>query len=118
MFPILQTRVDIAYVVGKLLRYASNPLKAYYNCFIRILRYLRGTIDYGVDFYPYEGGDWPVKLGKVEGYVDADFANCIDIRRSTTGFIFLLAYGPISWSSKLQSTVSLSTCEAEYNAIS
>jgi hypothetical protein len=51
------------------------------------------------------------------GYVDADYAGCIDTRRSTTGYVFTFGSGSISWASKLQSVVSLSTYEAEYTAI-
>ena len=118
MFPMLLTRLDVAFVVGKLLRYASNPTTAYYNCFIRLLRYLCLTIDYGVEFHSYAGKEDLEMLGKIAGFVDADYANCLDTRRSTTGYLFMIANGPISWLSKLQSTVTMSTCEAEYNAIS
>ena len=52
----------------------------------------------------------------LESYVDADFANCIDGRHSISGYAFLLAGGPISWQSRSQSTVALSTMEAEYMA--
>ncbi|KAF7164704.1 hypothetical protein CNMCM5623_009117 [Aspergillus felis] len=66
---------------------------------------------------PHDAKDVMHKLGIVVGYVDADYAGCIDTRRSTTGYVFMFGNGPISWASKLQSVVSLSTCEAEYTAI-
>jgi hypothetical protein len=67
---------------------------------------LRGTIDLGLAF----SGD----LSPLVGYSDADWAGDIDTRRSTSGYVFGIGTGPISWSSKRQSTVSLSTYEAEY----
>src|SRR6266481_3249583 len=59
------------------------------------------------------GGANPITL---MGWADADFAGCLDTRRSTSGFVFLLGSGAISWSSKRQATVSTSTCKAEYIA--
>jgi hypothetical protein len=57
------------------------------------------------------------KIGVFIGYVDADYTGCIDTRRSTTGYVFTFGSGSISWASKLQSVVSLSTCEAGNTAI-
>jgi len=71
-----------------------------------ILRYLAATRDLGIVFG--KGGLIP------EGYVDADYAGELDTRRSTTGYVFILAGGAISWSSRLQVTVAVSTVEAEY----
>ncbi|KAK2977435.1 hypothetical protein RJ640_028596 [Escallonia rubra] len=75
----------------------------------RQLRYVRCTIDYGI-FYK-KGGDY-----KLVGYCDANYAGDHDTRRSTTGYVFKLGTGTISWCSKRQPTVSLSTTEAEYRA--
>lgn len=57
------------------------------------------------------------RIGVVRGFSDADFAGCNDMRKLTTGWVFMFVNGPISWTSKLQTTVSLSTCEAEYYAL-
>jgi hypothetical protein len=67
---------------------------------------LAGTRDLGIVFG--KGGLIP------EGYVDADYAGELDTRRSTTSYVFILAGGAISWSSRLQATVAVSTVEAEY----
>lgn len=71
-----------------------------------MLRYLSGTNNYCITF---DGCS-----DKVCSYVDSDFAGDLDKRRSISGFVFTLAGGPISWMSKLQSIVALSTTEAEY----
>jgi hypothetical protein len=75
-----------------------------------VLRYLRGTSDY---YITYSSGH-----ELVCGYVDSDFAGDLDKRRSTSGYVFTLAGGAISWISKLQNIVALSTTEAEYVAAS
>ncbi|XP_017972474.1 PREDICTED: uncharacterized mitochondrial protein AtMg00810-like [Theobroma cacao] len=72
----------------------------------RMLRYVKGTIDYGI-LYKKD------KECKLVGYCDADYAGDYDTRRSTTGYVFKLGSGVISWCSKRQPTVSLSTTEAE-----
>ena len=71
-----------------------------------VLWYLRGTSDHCISFDGHEG--------LVYGYVDADYVGDLEKRRSTTGYVFTHAGGEISWLSKLQETVALSTTEAEY----
>ena len=71
-----------------------------------VLKYLRGTSDYCITFNS--------NCDSVCGFVDSDFASDLDKRRSTLGYVFTLAGGAISWMSKLQETVALSTTEAEY----
>lgn len=117
MYLMLQTRPDIAFATSKLMRFASNPSKGHMAQAIRLIRYLRQTIDYGIVFEANPGHDKMQRLGTLEGFVDADYAGCLDTRRSTTGYVFMICNGPVSWISKLQTTVSLSTCEAEYTAI-
>ena len=77
----------------------------------RILRYLQGTKSHGICFKPGDKVDF-------SGYSDADWAGDHSDRKSTLGYAFLLMIAPISWGSKKQSSVSLSTSEAEYIALS
>ena len=106
MYAMLSTRPDIAFPVSAVSRYASNPTQAHWGAVQRIIRYLRTTIDYQLTF---QG-----TLESLTGYTDSDWAGDRDTRRSTSGFIFHLGSGPISWQSKRQPIVALSTCEAEY----
>ena len=77
-----------------------------------VVRYLSSTSSKGIIFSCNNG------MCELSGYCDADFAGDIDTRRSTTGYVFKLAGGAISWSSRLQPTVAASTTEAEYMAAS
>jgi Reverse transcriptase (RNA-dependent DNA polymerase) len=101
------TRPDISYAVGVMSRYMQNPKKPHLEAVRRILRYVKGTLGYGLMYK--KGGDC-----KLVGYCDADYAGDHDTRRSTTGYVFMLGSGAISWCSKRQPTVSLSTTEEEY----
>ncbi|KAE8676474.1 hypothetical protein F3Y22_tig00111588pilonHSYRG00004 [Hibiscus syriacus] len=103
------TRPDISYAVGVMSRYMQNPKKPYLEEVRRILRYVKSTIDYGLLYKKCE--DY-----KLVGYCEADYAGDHDTRRSTTGYVFKLGSGTISWCSKRQPTISLSTTEAEYRA--
>ena len=76
------------------------------------LRYIKGTIDVGLVFEMDSTG----KQDCI-GYVDSDYAGDLDKRRSTTGYVFTFSQAPVSWRSTLQSTVALSTTEAEYMAM-
>ncbi|KAL5852379.1 hypothetical protein ACOSQ3_007497 [Xanthoceras sorbifolium] len=108
MFAMICTRPDIAQAVGVISRYMANPGREHWNNVKRILRYIRGTSDVALC---YGGSDFTVR-----GYVDSDFAGDLDKRKSTTGYVFTIAGGAVSWISKLQTVVALSTTEAEYMA--
>ncbi|KAK2980731.1 hypothetical protein RJ640_011711 [Escallonia rubra] len=103
------TRPDISYAVGVMSRYMQNPQKLHLEAVRRILRYVKGTLDYGIIYK--KGGDC-----KLVGFCDADYAGDHDTRHSTTGYVFTLGSGAVSWCSKRQPTMSLSTTEAEYRA--
>ena len=109
MWPAVHTRPDIAYSVGVLSRYCSNPGPTHCNLVIQIFRYLSGTLDLGITFTADSEND-------LVGYTDSDYAGLLDGRKSTGGYIFMLSGGPLSHQSKLQSTVALSSTEAEYMA--
>ncbi|KAM2686201.1 hypothetical protein EV2_009117 [Malus domestica] len=91
-------------------RYMQNPKKPHLEAVRRILRYVKSTIDYGLLYK--KGEDY-----KLIGYCDADFTGDHDTRRSTTGHVFRIGSGVVSWCSKRQPTVSLSTTKAEYKAV-
>jgi hypothetical protein len=102
------TRPDIAQAVGALARYMARPTSEHWLAAKGVVRYLAGTADYGITF---KGTDTTML-----GYTDADYAGDLDTRRSTTGYVFIMTGGAIAWQSKLQSTVAVSTTEAEYMA--
>ena len=104
----ITTRPDIAVAVGVLCRYNSKPLSIHWNAMKRLIRYLKGTMHYGI-----------VLSGSLEliGWSDANWATNTENRRSTSGYLFQLGSAPISWSTKPQNSVALSTCEAEYIAM-
>ncbi|KAH9766026.1 Integrase catalytic domain-containing protein [Citrus sinensis] len=108
MFAMICTRPDIAQAVGAVSRYMANPGGEHWIAVKRILRYIRGTSDVALC---YGGSEFTVK-----GYVDSDFAGDLDKRKSTTGYVFTFAGAAVSWVSKLQTVVALSTTEAEYMA--
>ncbi|WJX40607.1 hypothetical protein P8452_28061 [Trifolium repens] len=103
------SRPDISFVVGVCARYQAEPKMSHLNQVKRILKYVSGTSDYGI---LYSHGEDTRLLG----YCDADWAGSADDRKSTSGGCFFLGSNLISWFSKKQNCVSLSTAEAEYIA--
>ena len=110
MYAMMCTRPDICFAVGLVSRYQSNPRREHWKAVKRILRYLKGTMDYCLC---YQGSDL-----RLIGYSDADWGGDLDQRKSTSGYVFLLNKGAISWSSKKQTCIALSTMEAEFIACS
>jgi hypothetical protein len=102
------TRPDIAQSVGVLSRYMSCATIEHWRVEKFVLSYLAGTTDVRLEY-----GSKPLRL---EGFCDANRAGDVDSRRSTTGYVFIVAGGAVSWASKLQPTVAFSTVEAEYMA--
>lgn len=109
MYAMVCTRPDIAHAVGVVSRYLSNPGKEHWEAVKWILRYLKGTSKVCLCY----GGAEPV----LECYTDSDMAGDLDSRKSTSGFIYTFTGGAVSWQSRLQKCVALSTTEAEYIAI-
>jgi len=113
MYAMLGTRPDIAHAISKLAQYSSDPRKQHWNAVKQLVRYLATTADYGLTYNGEHEGDMEPHL---VGFTDSDWGNDQDTRRSTTGYVFRMAGGVISWKSKRQPTVALSTTEAEYMA--
>ena len=111
MYLMVSTRPDLAYSVGYLARYLNSYDKTHLDAAGRVLRYVASTSDVGITYK----GSAHIEL---VGYSDADWASCTSTRRSTTGYLFMLAGGPVSWSSRLQPTIAMSSTEAEYMALS
>ncbi|KAL5578011.1 hypothetical protein UlMin_019710 [Ulmus minor] len=109
MYAMVCTRPDIAYAVGVVSRFLSNSGKEHWEAVKWILRYLRGTSRVCLCF----GNGEPV----LDGYTNAYIVVNIDTRKSTSGFLMTFAGGAVSWQSKLQKYVALSTIEAEYLAV-
>ena len=103
------TRPDILLSVSRAAKRNDKPTYEDWENVIRILRYLKGTINYGIKI---------TNNKKLNIYADSDFAGDTETRRSTTGFLFTIGNAPISWYSKLQHCVATSTAEAEYYALS
>eukprot|EP01018_Ginkgo_biloba_P032776 Gb_22530 [translate_table: standard] len=102
-------RPDIAYTVSLVSRFMADPKIEHWKTTKRILIYIRGTTDYGLQYKRIENF-------RLIGYTDADRVGDIDDRKSTSSFNFSLGAAAIAWRTKKQPTVSLSTAEAEYKA--
>ena len=106
------TRPDLAWAVTKLSQHLADPTQADFTMVKHVFRYIRGTYDYKLTFR--KTNDL-----KLVGFKDADWASSVEDRRSTSGYCFALNdSGPVvSWKSKKQPTVALSSCESEYVAL-
>jgi hypothetical protein len=108
---LVNTRPDLAFSVGVVSRYMEAPSQAHWGAVKHILRYLKGTKDYGCRYG--KGTDLkPFLLG----YSDSDFAGDVVDRKSTTGVVYFLGGNMVTWVSQKQKIVTLSSCEAEYVA--
>ncbi|GJY65031.1 retrovirus-related pol polyprotein from transposon TNT 1-94 [Tanacetum coccineum] len=103
------TRPDLMYGVSLISRYVGCPTESHWRAGKRLLRYLKGTTELGI-FYKRKS------KASLEVYTDSDYAGDMDDRRSTSGSAFLLGSAAVSWSSKKQPIVTLSTTESEYVA--
>ena len=139
----LGTRPDISYAVSQVAKFNENPGKEHWRAVKRIFRFLKGSSKRGLKFYGIRKSNEFTgrfnslnQLGNIEviiyqngkrliseedilealAFVDANYARCIDTRRSVTGFIFFIGASPISWQSKQQISTALNTMEAEYMA--
>jgi len=112
MYAMVCTRSDLSQAVSIISRYMHDPEKGHWEAVKWILWYIKGTFDVGLVFEKNS-------TGKQEciGYVDSDYAGDLDKCWFTTGYVFTLSQALVSWRSILQSTVVLSTTEAEYMAM-
>jgi len=106
---LIGTRLDIMHVVGIVGRFQANPKESHLQAVKRIIKYLQGTQDFGL-WYPK---DTDLTLHE---YTDADWAGNVDDRKSTSGGAFYIGSRLMSWFGKKQSSIALSTAEAEYVA--
>ncbi len=107
------TRLDIAFATNYLQRYASDACPIYWNRAMHVLAYLKGTIEYHITYNRgniEDDGLTPV------GYVDSSHGDDRTMGKSMMGYVFMMASGPVAWSSRSQKCVMLSTSEAEYVA--
>ncbi|XP_059075101.1 secreted RxLR effector protein 161-like [Cryptomeria japonica] len=104
------TRPDIAYSINILTQFMAKPLESHWKAAKRVLRYLQGTIDFGIVYTNHLNVE-------LTGYSNSDWAGDPDDCKSTTGYAFSIGSGVVSWSNKKQSTISLSSTEAEYKAL-
>ena len=107
----VSTRPDLAFSISRLSRYLDNPSSQHEVALKRVFRYLNGTIGHGLTFQARESEPF------VYGYSDADWAGDVETRKSTSGYAFFVAGGLVSWKTRLQSVVTLSSTEAEYAAL-
>ena len=105
---LVNTRPDIAYAVGIASRFVEAPAKEHWSAVKRIVRYIKGTLDYGCKFQKGDG----IGLNLL-GYTDSDCSGDLVRRKSTSGIIFFLGSNLVTWSSRKQKVVALSSCEAE-----
>nr|GEY10392.1 zinc finger, CCHC-type [Tanacetum cinerariifolium] len=109
MYDMTSTRPDIAYAVGRLSRFTSNPSRHHWHAITRVFKYLKGTMNYGLSYVGYPS--------VLEVYLDASWINHVEDSSFISGWVFLLGGGVISWASKKQTCITGSTMESEFVAL-
>jgi hypothetical protein len=109
MYLASATRLDISYAVSKLSQFVSNPGEDHWHALERVLRYLKGTMSYGIHYTGYPR--------VVEGYCDANWISDADEIYATSGYVFSVGGGAVSWKSCKQTILIRSTMEAELTAL-
>jgi hypothetical protein len=107
---LIFTRPDITYAIQQVCLHMHDPREPHLTVMKRILRYLRGTLDFGLLLRRPSTTELRV-------YTDADWAGCPDTRQSTSGYVVFLGDSLVSWSSKRRSVVSRSSAEVEYRVV-
>jgi hypothetical protein len=106
---LLATRPDMTFSVCLAARYMERPTEMHVAAVKRVLRYLKGTLNLGILYKCRADNEL-----MMQGWTDSDYAGDHDDRKSTSGYIFTMGSSAISWSSKKQPIVTLSTTEAEF----
>jgi len=112
MYVMLTSRPDLCASVSYLSQFQSCPTEVHWKHAKRVLRYIKGTLEYGLVFRAKDSA--PV----IEAFADADWANDPTDRRSLTGYLFRVCSAAVSWLTRKQSTIALSSTEAELVALS
>ena len=107
---LTNTRPDITFFVHQVSQFLDMPTIAYYNAIIRILKYIKGAPSLGLFFFSNSSAH-------LKAFCDSDWGTCSDSRQSVTDFSVYHTLSFISWKSKKQGTISKSSCEAEYRAM-
>nr|GEW10406.1 ribonuclease H-like domain-containing protein [Tanacetum cinerariifolium] len=107
---LIFTRLDLSYAIQQICLYKHDPRKPHFAALKRILRYVQGTMDFGLQLYVFA-------TTSLVGYTDADWTGCPSIHRSTFGYCVFLGDNLFSWSTKLHHTISRSSAEAEYRSV-
>jgi hypothetical protein len=110
------TRPDISFAVNRLAAYTANPSLQHYGALKRVLRYLAGTKTLGITYRKTQDNNQSSK-NLFYGFADTSHASEDDMK-SVTGYVFLAGGGAVTWKSKKQTIIALSTTEAEYIALS
>ncbi len=105
----MATRPDIVYAVNNIAMFSAHPNVEHWTAVKRIMRYLRGTTNLGIESVCSEKS-----MNKCVGYSDSDWGGDLADRKSTSGYVFQVAGESTSWRSKRQGVIALSTPEAEY----
>ena len=110
LYLMICTRPDLAFATIQSAKFVEDPRPTHWQAITRIFRYIKGTSDYGITYHASQ-------KFLLEVWTDADWGGDLDTRRSTSGFLTTLdskfGYSPLSWRSKLQRLVAMSSCEAE-----
>jgi hypothetical protein len=109
MYAQVCTRPDITFIVGMLGWYQIDPGMDHWKAAKKVLRYLQRTKKYMLTFRKSDNLE-------VIGYLDSDFSDCVDSKKSTSSYIFMLVGGLISWKSAKQSITASSTMQTEFMA--
>ena len=110
------TTPDLPYAVGTVAKFCANPCKSHWVAVKRIMRYLKGTINHGLRYFGKS--DHSDDSTGLTGYSDTEWVGDVDSCRSSSGYVLQMSGCAVSWKSKRQNCVALSTGEAEYVALS